>query len=658
MGDDSSQDEKRVNPAPTTRLSAICAAYEALLEKKENIQSELMSSQNRTSELEFVNDRLKQDQGEIIGEMETFKKKMVLTDMNLATATDLYIILKNKLEESTKQVESNQDEIAQRNLMIEELQLRLEVSKREANKRDTLFDKLSEERKVLEKELKNYVHDLEKKQSELSEIQRQNVRLRGSETTLHETKMENDRINRDLINLEYTLKELRDVAQQLQRDKDNTEREMNVLQKKYESTSNQNEKLSTSNEELGRELEITKQRYTQYDSKIKELKLKESQLKSQLEEASKTSEELNRLRTVIANMQKRVDIAFTDLECKDECIQQIRNEKDNFRKDCENYSREIDTYKVSLETAVREKERLSKELKTSIRRIDDCEISIGKLKEENSQYKEDISAYEARVPILKQSLQKHQAHETIVKHELTVTKSTMTRLEKEFNMLKEENASLIRNIENYDNKNENLAKELADSCTKIFALRASNQLIGRENEELKRDSKIIKEIEEELYTSQKVITDLKVQCNDTRLRSKKNGDDYNDLKKEFGQLQLKCDRLEEDGTGKNRIIEKLRVELSQVSKEALEAEMELSNMKILVQRDKDETTELMKNMNNIKQKNYELDSHLKTSNCDKDKLQKLVTTMRSQATDVESKLKKFNVNLKLNHDHIKLKSQI
>merc|ERR1712076_334916 len=105
-----------------------------------------------------------------------------------------------------------------------------------------------------------------------------------------------------------------------------------------------------------------------------------------------------------------------------------------------------------------------------------------------------------------QSLQKHQAHESKVNQELTVAKSTITRLEKELNVMKEQNASLFGNIEIYDDKYEGLAKELEDSHRKIFELEAMNELAQRENEELKRDmDKKIRQLEEQLSTSERVI---------------------------------------------------------------------------------------------------------------------------------------------------------
>ena len=49
----------------TKKLSAIVAAYESLLQKKDNIQTELVSSNKSANKLQEENDRLKEDQGEI-----------------------------------------------------------------------------------------------------------------------------------------------------------------------------------------------------------------------------------------------------------------------------------------------------------------------------------------------------------------------------------------------------------------------------------------------------------------------------------------------------------------------------------------------------------------------------------------------------------------
>ena len=65
---------------------------------------QLANTSKSASKLAEENTRLKEDQGEILGEMQKYKKKMIECDINLATATDLYTILKNKLEEATKEV--------------------------------------------------------------------------------------------------------------------------------------------------------------------------------------------------------------------------------------------------------------------------------------------------------------------------------------------------------------------------------------------------------------------------------------------------------------------------------------------------------------------------------------------------------------------------
>jgi N-methylhydantoinase B/oxoprolinase/acetone carboxylase alpha subunit len=77
----------------------------------------------------------------------------------------------------------------------------------------------------------------------------------------------------------------------------------------------------------------------------------------------------------------------------------------------------------------------------------------------------------------------------------------------------------------------------------VFELEAMNELAQRENEELKRDmDKKIRQLEEQLSTSERVIGDLKVQCNDGRQRLKKATDEYSDLKKAYDDLMAKCER--------------------------------------------------------------------------------------------------------------------
>merc|ERR1711890_174469 len=98
----------------------------------------------------------------------------------------------------------------------------------------------------------------------------------------------------------------------------------------------------------------------------------------------------------------------------------------------------------------------------------------------------------------------------------------------------------------------------------------------------KRDmEKKIRQLEEQLSTSERVIGDLKMQCNDGRQRLKKATDEFGDLKKAYDDLLAKAEREDKDNAGKDRLIDQLRKELSQVSKEAQAAESKLANMKTI-----------------------------------------------------------------------------
>ena len=186
-----------------------------------------------------------------------------------------------------------------------------------------------------------------------------------------------------------------------------TERELRTLQQRYEALVKTNGKLSTNNDEIQHEVTTLKQKCHSYDAEIKDLKMKEAKLKAQLDEATKTCEELSRLRVVIANMQKRVDNAFKDLELKDEVIEQLKHEKEDLRRDCDAYSREVESYKVSLQSTARENDRLNEDLKAAKREIINYENSTRKLEEEIVHHKEEIGTYQGRVQKLTQTIQKH-----------------------------------------------------------------------------------------------------------------------------------------------------------------------------------------------------------------------------------------------------------
>ena len=130
-------------------------------------------------------------------------------------------------------------------------------------------------------------------------------------------------------------------------------------------------------------------------------------MKSQLDEAFKNREDLSRIKTLLSELQRRLEVAMQDLEQKDSLIGQLRNEKDNLRRDCDKYERESESCRSTLESTVREKERLNKELMTGNRKIADCEIEIHRLQDDNLQVRKLLNSFETKVPVLEQALQKH-----------------------------------------------------------------------------------------------------------------------------------------------------------------------------------------------------------------------------------------------------------
>merc|ERR1711890_89163 len=126
-----------------------------------------MGSQKRCSELETMNERLKQDREEILGEIQACKRKMAQSDIDL--------------EEANRRAAAGQDDVILRQRKIEELQYKLEASTREAIQRDSLFEKLTQERRAMEEELKDCVQDLEKMQKELG-IKRKWKKIEYTET--------------------------------------------------------------------------------------------------------------------------------------------------------------------------------------------------------------------------------------------------------------------------------------------------------------------------------------------------------------------------------------------------------------------------------------------------------------------------------------------
>merc|ERR1712080_809566 len=76
----------------------------------------------------------------------------------------------------------------------------------------------------------------------------------------------------------------------------------------------------------------------------------------------------------------------------------------------------------------------------------------------------------------------------------------------------------------------------------------------------------------------------------------------------------------------------------------------------IVEQITEEKQELLNDINNLKQRNYELDGLFKASEEDKDNLQKLVSDMRSRVTDLESEIETIQRNFE--NEARSLKSKI
>ena len=74
----------------------------------------------------------------------------------------------------------------------------------------------------------------------------------------------------------------------------------------------------------------------------------------------------------------------------------------------------------------------------------------------------------------------------------------------------------ISNVEIYDNK---YKKDLEEAHKKIFEMGKTNELQQRTIEDMRRDyDSKVRHLEEQLSASERVISELKVQCNDGRQR--------------------------------------------------------------------------------------------------------------------------------------------
>jgi chromosome segregation ATPase len=181
----------------------------------------------------------------------------------------------------------------------------------------------------------------------------------------------------------------------------------------------------------------------------------------------------------------------------------------------------------------------------------------------------------------------HQVHHNVVpdnntvhlQHELGEARSTIVRLEREISEMRGKYTTQISNVEIYDNK---YKKDLEDSHKKIFEMGKTNELQQRTIEDLRRDYDTkIRHFEEQLTTSERMISELKMQCNDGRQRHIQGEDDYNERQRRFSELREKCERADVEEARKDRLIHQLQRELSKYSESS---EVELTSLKTSVKR--------------------------------------------------------------------------
>ena len=168
--------QQELAPA-TQRLLLMRGAYETLQQKKEVLQFDLISSQKHAVELKAYNDRLKQERAEILTEVESCKRRVAKSDIDLKETSKQLNVFKNKFDECNRQLNGSRDEVIKKQRKIEELQYKLEAIARENVQRDSFFEKLKQERRLFEEELKFVANDLEKANEEIRNLQQENDRL-------------------------------------------------------------------------------------------------------------------------------------------------------------------------------------------------------------------------------------------------------------------------------------------------------------------------------------------------------------------------------------------------------------------------------------------------------------------------------------------------
>ena len=419
----------------------------------------------------------------------------------------------------------------------------------------------------------------------------------------------------------------------------------------------ENDRLLHDSNDQQREIEQIRASSSKHESTVQTLRRKENDLKAQLDEAFKNREDLSRIKILLSELQRRLEVAMQDLEQKDLLIGQLRTEKDHLRRDCEKFERDNESCKSSFESAVREKERLNKELMTGNRKIADCEIEIHRLHDDNLQVRKLLNSYETKVPVLEQALQKHQSNESRFAQEANTAKTCLVRLEKEILYTKEEKSSMHTHIVQYEGKHDQLTKELEDTYRKIFELEAMNEMAQRTNNDLKRecDNKIRK-LEETIQTSERANIDMKNQLNELRKRNKSTMEEHSIVIREYEELQNKWNYSNSDGTGKDKIIEQLKKDVNDFQNEFERLRQEMDSRADLYERTNEEKTDLATDVDHLKQRVYELEGVYKASEDEKENLQREITELNrylsQHQTDSEGVKRDSDIEIRQLTSHI------
>lgn len=122
----------------------------------------------------------------------------------------------------------------------------------------------------------------------------------------------------------------------------------------------------------------------------------------------------------------------------------------------------------------------------------------------------------------------HQVHHTHdnsaqLQHELAEARGTIVRLEREISEMRGKYTTQISNVEIYDNK---YKKDLEEAHKKIFEMGKTGELQQRTIEDMRRDyDSKVRHLEEQLSASERMVSELKIQCNDGRQRHMQGEDD-------------------------------------------------------------------------------------------------------------------------------------